>query len=243
MIKTLYCGGDSWTEGDELGLPYVHGITDLYMLNNSWPAKLAELLNVSMFVNEGLGGTSNTRIFRKAVKFIREYSKKADTKQLMVVVCWTTLDRDEIPIDLKTDKDWDIPIQQYGVNWPNHSEVNKLDTVTKTALEQIHKPYTITIGNKSRTNLHIERMWQLKQICQSLNVKLVQTFALDIPAFDPNDDRFVKEYQNEIGYLDEIFINYCRKKNYPLAPGGHCYEQGHEGWAKYINEHINNSLL
>ena len=58
MIKTLYCGGDSWTEGDELGLPYVHGITDLYMLNNSWPAKLAELLNVSMFVNEGLGGTS-----------------------------------------------------------------------------------------------------------------------------------------------------------------------------------------
>ena len=72
------------------------------------PQKLAELLNTTMFVNEGLGGTSNTRIFRKAVTFIREYSKKADTKQLLVVVCWTTLDRDEIPTDLTTDKDWYI---------------------------------------------------------------------------------------------------------------------------------------
>jgi len=237
-MKTLYVNGDSWTEGDELGLPYKENETELYQFNNSWGWQLHKLLGTIMHFNDGKGGTSNDRIFRRTTKFIKEYSKKADPTQLVVAICWTTLDRDEIPVDVNDDTNWYIPIQMYGVNLPNHSNINKLNDTTVTALKQMEKPYTVTIGPNSRSEEQYLRMWNLKQICNSLGIKLVQSWALDIPQFNPGDDNFVEEYMNDIQYLPEIFINFCRKNNYPLAPGGHCLEVGHENWAKYIYENI-----
>ena len=57
MIKCLYANGDSWTEGDELGLPYTDN-TPTYRLQNSWPKLLSDKLDIPAFVNEGLRGTS-----------------------------------------------------------------------------------------------------------------------------------------------------------------------------------------
>ena len=45
----------------------------------------------------------------------------------------------------------------------------------------MHTYYTTTLGTESRKQMQFERMWNLQQIAKSLNVKLVQTFALDEP--------------------------------------------------------------
>ena len=267
-MKTLYVNGDSWTEGDELGLPYEENETELYRFYNSWGGQLHKLLGTIMHFNDGKGGTSNHRIFRRTIKFIREYSKRADPTQLVVAVCWTTLDRDEIPVDIipysmsssrlqpgniplgfhgmnrPCSNDpiegigWYIPIQMYGVNLPHYSSINKLNDTTITALKQMEKPYTVTIGSKSRSEEQYLRMWNLKQICNSLEIKLVQSWALEDGEFEPGSNDFVEEYMDDIQYLPEIFIKFCRKNNYPLGPGGHCLEVGHENWAKYIYENI-----
>jgi hypothetical protein len=235
---TLYTNGDSWTQGDELGLPYKEHETEAEQYYWSWPWQLHKLLGTTMCFNDAVKGTSNNRIFRRTTNFIRNYNKHYNPRELIVVVCWTTLDRDEIPIDVN-DTGWHIPIQMYGVKLPNHSEISKLDATTTEALNQIHKPYTMTLpGIKVRSELQYSRMWNLKQICDSLGIKLIQSWALDIPQFDPTHNDFVKQWIDDIKYLPEIFINYCRKKNYPLGPGGHCYKDGHEGWAKYIYENI-----
>lgn len=286
-MKTLYCGGDSWTQGDELGLPYREAITEKYEFENSYPFHLSQLLNSTMLVNDGQGGTSNSRIFRRAINFIRDYSKKSNSSELLVVVCWTTIDRDEIPIDVElttekqkemirqdqdtpswipirksftawlktpnsTDIDssngavsWWIPYQAHGISEPNHSEVFKLDNNTKLNLQNLYKNYLTSHGDKSRIDIQYNRMWQLKQICKSLDVKLLQCWALEHPGFTLYGGQPVitKSYQDELGYLMIPFIEFCRDNNHEFFPGGHCKEPGHEAWARHLYENISNTLL
>ena len=98
---TLYTNGDSWTQGDELGLPYKEHETEAEQYYWSWPWQLHKLLGTTMCFNDAVKGTSNNRIFRRTTNFIRNYNKHYNPRELIVVVCWTTLDRDEIPIDVK----------------------------------------------------------------------------------------------------------------------------------------------
>jgi hypothetical protein len=241
-MKTLYANGDSWTQGDELGMPYVEHQTESFEMYWSWPWQLHKLLKTTVCINEGLKGTSNDRIFRRTTSFIRKYQKKYNTKDLTVAICWTTPDRWEIPVDVESNGEWEgwhIPVQQYGVNFPNFSHVSVIDDVAKQGLDNIHKPWVLTLpAIMARSLAHYNRMWQLKQICNSLNIKLIQTFALDWGEFDVTDENYNNEWHTDIQYLDKIFINYCRDNEYKLAPGGHPYKEGHEGWAKYIYDNI-----
>ena len=237
-MKTLYTNGDSWTQGDELGLPYVEHQTEAVELYWSWPWQLHKLLGTSICVNEARKGTSNERIFRRTTNFINNYSKKHNVEDLTVVVCWTTLDRWEIPVAAQVQNKttpWFMPIQQYGVNFPNTSKISKLKKDIVTGLEQLYKPYTMTLpSNKARALAQYNRMWQLKQICENLNIKLVQSFALDVTEFDSTRNGYIKEWHDDIGYVERAFINHCREINCELAPGGHPLQKGHEEWAKLI---------
>jgi hypothetical protein len=245
MIRCLYANGDSWTEGDELGLPWNDITTPMYRHNNSWPKLLASQLNVPVCINEGMRGTSGARIFRKTARFMREWCRNYNGSELLVVVCWTTLERDELPIDVEYTHStipYYIPYHYYKYNMPHLSQISKVDSVVLHAMEKMHPLYTTTVGEESRAEMQYERMWNLQQIANSLNVKLIQCFALDSPHFDNTDPKFRQDWHNDLSYITKQFINFCRDRNLPLAPGGHCLEEGHQQWAEYIYEHVNNNF-
>lgn len=244
MIKCLYAGGDSWTEGDELGLPWDDISTPVYRYNNSWPKLLADKLKATCF-NDGLRGTSGTRIFRRATRFMHNWCKTRDANDLLVVVCWTTLDRDELPIDVVYPSQtvpYYIPYHYYKYNMPHMSKISSIDNMVKQTIEKMHPLYTVTLGDESRAEMQYERMQNLKHIANSLGVNLIQTFALDCPHFDNNQKNFRSDWQKEIQYYPIQFNNFCRQNNIPLASGGHCLEEGHQQWAEQINELYTNNI-
>lgn len=228
MIKCLYANGDSWTEGDELGLPYTDN-TPTYRLHNSWPKLLANKMNIPAVVNEAIRGTSGTRIARRTIRFMREWCNKKPGAELLVVVCWTTFERDELPVDWQGPAY--IPYHNVCYNVPGHSpQGNDFDEFLKQTLEKMHPMYTTTLGSESRKQMQFERMWNLQQIARSLNVKLIQTFALDDP--DP-------AWLKDVNYLMPTFIDMCRSQNWKQGPGGHTLEEGHKGWTNYLYQMIN----
>ncbi len=227
MIKCLYANGDSWTEGDELGLPYTDN-TPTYRLRNSWPSILAKKLYIPAVVNEGLRGTSGTRIARRTIRFMREWCNTKPGEELLVVVCWTTFERDEVAVDWQGPAY--IPYHNVCYNLPGHSQVEDFDPFLKETFEKMHTYYTTTLGTESRKQMQFERMWNLQQIAKSLNVKLVQTFALDKP--DP-------AWLSEVNYIMPTFIDMCSNQYWERGQGGHTLEEGHEGWANYLYQTIN----
>jgi|TARA_B110000858_G_scaffold118950_1_gene135817 hypothetical protein len=230
MINCLYANGDSWTEGDELGLPYSDN-TPTYRLQNSWPKLLADKLQVPAVVNEAIRGTSGSRIARRTTRFMREWCNKHPGAELLVVVCWTTFERDELPIDWQGAKY--IPYHNVCYNLPGHipgkDELN-VDPLLVDTINKMHKQYTTTLGSESRKQMQFERMWNLQQIAKSLNVKLVQTFALDEPGEDWNKD---------VNYITPSFIDMTKSQGWTCGTGGHTLEEGHKGWANYLYQTIN----
>ena len=62
-MKTLYVNGDSWTYGQELRDDTTDDLS--YKFYNTWPWHVAQHFQIPQLVNEGQGGGSNDRIFRK----------------------------------------------------------------------------------------------------------------------------------------------------------------------------------
>ena len=84
-------------------------------------------------------------------------------------------------------------------------------------------------------------MWQLKQICKSLGVTLVQSFALDIPAFDTSDDRFVEEYPKKLDILQRYSLTIVERTTIPVPMADTVTSKDTKDGQRYINEQINNS--
>ena len=228
--KCLYAGGDSWCEGDELGLPYDPVHTPLYRQGHSWPRLLANRLGVDVCVNDGLRGTSGSRIYRRAMRFIRTWLKYNRAQDLTVVVGWTTLERDETPVDADykgVKVPYYIPYHWHCYNLPTMSNRMTIDPVVLKSLEAVHKPYTLTQGERSRSAVQLERMANLELTCKSLGVKLLQTWALD-----PDRTEFETVQQLKIS-----FVEYTRLHGLELASGGHPLEQGHREWATTLKDY------
>ena len=229
-MKCLYAGGDSWCEGDELGLPYDPVATPVYRYKNSWPSLLATQLRIPVTVNDGLRGTSGTRIYRRAMRFIRQWCSSRPAADLTVVLGWTTLDRDETAIDADykgTKVPYYIPYHWHCYNLPTMSTRMTIDETVLSSLKSLHAPLTLTLGDRSRTDLQLERMANLSLTCDALGVKLLQTWALDPPrtAFE------------SVAQLKISFIEYCRQNAIATGKGGHALEQGHALWAQTLKDY------
>ena len=100
-MKTLYVNGDSWTYGQELRDDTTDDLS--YKFYNTWPWHVAQHFQIPQLVNEGQGGGSNDRIFRKTIDYIRNY--KGKPSELLVIVAWTTYERLELPVAVKRKHD------------------------------------------------------------------------------------------------------------------------------------------
>ena len=229
-MKCLYAGGDSWCEGDELGLPYDPVTTPVYRYKNSWPSLLATQLRIPITVNDGLRGTSGSRIYRRATRFIRNWLQHHRASDLTVVLGWTTLERDEVPIDVDykgVKAAYYIPYHWHQYNLPTMSERMTVESVVLESLKRIHDSYTLTLGTTSREQIQLERMLNLQLLCDSVGVRLLQTWALD-------PDR---TFCNTVPQLPVSFVEYCRQYGLATGSGGHGLESAHTQWALTLKDY------
>src|SRR5574337_364244 len=112
MIDFLYANGCSWTHGNGLDtdplftkIPESPKKTE-FVNKYRWPDRLASYIKCDL-LNDGWGAGSNNRIIRTTCEFLQNYPKEK-YKNLLVALAWTTIERNEIFLDLEETniKDW-----------------------------------------------------------------------------------------------------------------------------------------
>ena len=242
MIKTLYVNGDSWTFGQELKDDTTDHLT--YKFYNTWPWHVAQELKIPQLVNEAQGGGSNDRIFRKTIDYVRNY--KSNPKELLVIVAWTTYERFELPVAVERKHDngyteWESLDVEY-----TSMLMNSKPNVTDKLMLDYHMNRTMLNSSKVNSYKFFNLQWLLKQVCDNLGIKLLQTYALDNPEFvkgtpeanikwldaiSPYPISFTRQLM-EVEHLEDV-----------RAPMRHPNEQGHKLLATNIVKHLQQGIL
>lgn len=239
MIKTLYANGDSWTFGQELRDYANDHLT--YKFYNTWPWHLAQRLDIPQVVNDALGGTSNYRIFRKTIDYIRNY--KGNYNHLLVIVAWTTYERVELPVVVKKQhnngySEWETLETEYTSMLMNSKpNVKTKDSMTDKLIQDWHMNRTLLNHSKINSYEFFNLQWLLKQTCNSLGVNLLQMYALDNPEFVANTPEANTKWMDAISPYPESFNKMLMRvegRQDVRAPGRHPNEQGHQKIADRI---------
>ena len=134
-IKKLYTNGDSWTYGQELGDGFPDELD--YKFYNTWPWFLSRHMKIPQVINDGLGGGSCDRIFRKTVDYIKSQDTIEDT---IFVLGWTSEERFEWPSKVK---------KVFHDGWKEDywEEINYISMLFSTEISNIgnSREYTDTI--------------------------------------------------------------------------------------------------
>lgn len=240
MINYLYANGCSWTHGNGINEDPKY-IKNTSLLDYAWPAELGKLLNCKVN-NDAWGGGSNTRIVRKTISFIEQYpSDKVDG--LLVIIGWTTPERDE------------IFVPAHG-NWCNYNaaqtfsdqfiskeltdtqrEVNRnIDKVQKSFVTWVH-------SHSSDLNKYFQEIFLLKNYLENKKVKYVFFNALPwtwIPL--ELTESYIHKYRafssaNFIGPdTDETMMSFCLENNFPISSCIHPMIEGHKFWAEKLHK-------
>ena len=239
MIKTLYVNGDSWTFGQELKDGTIDDLD--YKFYKSWPWHVARQLKIPQLVNEGLGGGSNDRIFRKTIDYIRNY--KGNPSELQVIVAWTTYERIEMPVSVKRKHDngyteWESVDNEYISILLNNPHLNKTnDEDLDRLLPEYHKIRTMLNSSKVNSYKFFNLQWLLKQACDNLGINLLQIYALDNPEFVLGRPEANEKWLDAISPYPISFNRQLMEVEHledVRAPGRHPNEQGHKLIAKNI---------
>jgi len=237
MIKTLYANGDSWTFGQELKDDNTDHLT--YKFYNTWPWHVAQELKIPQLVNEAQGGGSNDRIFRKTIDYIRNY--KGNPEELLVIVAWTTYERFELPVAVKREHnngytDWESLDIEY-----TSMLMNSKPNVTDKLMLDYHMNRTMLNSSKVNSYKFFNLQWLLKQACDNLGVRLLQTYALDNPEFVLGRPEANEKWLDAISPYPISFNRQLMEYEHledVRAPGRHPNELGHKKLAKTIVAHL-----
>lgn len=237
MIKTLYANGDSWTFGQELKDDNTDHLT--YKFYNTWPWHVAQELKILQLVNEAQGGGSNDRIFRKTIDYIRNYKGKPE--ELLVIVAWTTYERFELPVAVKREHnngytDWESLDIEY-----TSMLMNSKPNVTDKLMLDYHMNRTMLNSSKVNSYKFFNLQWLLKQACDNLGVRLLQTYALDNPEFVLGRPEANEKWLDAISPYPISFNRQLMEYEHledVRAPGRHPNELGHKKLAKTIVAHL-----
>ena len=237
MIKTLYANGDSWTFGQELKDDNTDHLT--YKFYNTWPWHVAQELKILQLVNEAQGGGSNDRIFRKTIDYIRNY--KGNPEELLVIVAWTTYERFELPVAVKREHnngytDWESLDIEY-----TSMRMNSKPNVTDKLMLDYHMNRTMLNSSKVNSYKFFNLQWLLKQACDNLGVRLLQTYALDNPEFVLGRPEANEKWLDAISPYPISFNRQLMEYEHledVRAPGRHPNELGHKKLAKTIVAHL-----
>ncbi len=234
MSKILYANGCSWTAGQ--GMPEDEKFVGNDYKAFAWPAPLGRMLNYNV-VNQALGGGSNKRMVRMTCKFVNSLPKES-YKDLLVVLGWTTAERNEIYIN----NEWyTFNAQQV---FSEHNILKRLDKDIVSGIDRYQKEYVTYIENPLVNLLYYYQEKQLLScFLESKGIKYL--FSNSLPSHWGYIEAEEFQYQNYLAnvktkymYDDITFNKYCEEENLLLSKCIHPLVEANESWADHLKEKI-----
>ena len=97
-MKRLVAYGCSWTEGEGSDVSIESTLSPnekrIFRNTNSWPQKLADLLDIATTINRGVSGNSNRKIFNDIIKDVENENVTSDD---FVCIMFSSSLRDYVP--------------------------------------------------------------------------------------------------------------------------------------------------
>jgi hypothetical protein len=227
-MKYLYANGDSWTHGTEIvDLDGYNSASTKYY--NTWPWLLSQSLNIPICVNDAQGGASNIRIFRRTVDYINRWiGHRKRPEDLIVVVGWTTPERNEVAVDTAI---YSITIQDY-------LRLHKID-VDEKLLKDYHSAFYNVYSDSYGEYMTAMYMTNLRMLCKGLGIKYYDFIA--IGKHPAHWQEFIKtEWNLEIDnmYLKNSWSGSAYEDNWSRYQYGHPTIETHKLWADILAKEI-----
>lgn len=232
--KYLYCNGDSWTFGEEIGLDHMQQhLNEKYY--NSWPWFLSKELDIPICINDAIGAGSNERIYRKTFQFIKDYINKGkDPKELLVVIGWTTPERTEIGMSVnETDIEY--------VRITTHSVLNASKNINKTIMGDIES-YRDHFLNLYSENSGIQKqlmfMDNLRFLCKQFGIEYYDFIAIGY--WPPKIIEKARQINVKLKnfYTLDTFNNAVHSNDWSTYSLKHPTPESHKKWANVLKKFI-----
>jgi hypothetical protein len=255
VIETLYANGCSWTAGN--GIEQDPSLSHLplngrfaILKNYVWPTKLASLLEIPEVINDAEGAGSNARMVRTTIQYIQSIPKSKH-KNLLVVLGWTTVDRNELFFHEGDIKGWckfnaTQLVSSHAGFRPNFSKsfLNKIDDWQKTYVAEFYNVY-------SHYFRYYQELYLMKNLLNNLKIKHLFFNSLN-GYYIPTTIDYKKEFANEIENIQSpnilctrdcddsknVMVEFCIKNNIPLSTCMHPMVLGHQMWALHLYREI-----
>jgi len=261
MIDFLYANGCSWTAGngieDDPSLSHL-SIAERWshLMPNSWPSAIAKMFNVD-YTNEAMGAGSNVRMVRTTCDFLRKYPKER-YRSLVVVLGWTTVDRNEMYLREDDKAGWCMFNATQPVS--SHSPPFRPD-FSKQYLDRIdawQQDYLLDVySHHANYTRFFQEMYLMSNLLENLGIKYL--FFSSLPwrnTWLPSHESFdiCQRFEQEISVLKKpqilntrdcsdtlnVMSEFCRINQVPMARDHHTMIEGHRRWAEHLYQEFNN---
>lgn len=227
----LYVNGDSHSAGAEAVNPYCFAeddptYADLMRkphpdnLAVSYGQQLAEQYSATL-VCDAESGSSNTRILRTTYNYLKTHTPD------LLVIGWATWEREEVTIDGET-----YQFSAGLITDPFSEKVKQLYKEWVVGRDQVQK-----YSDQAQ-----EEIWKLHQYLVNKNIKHVffNTFSGLTPTTQLDwGSCYIHPYNHKQTYF-KLLTAWGHK---PIAEGSyHLGADAHTAWAKYLQNHLTNSL-
>ena len=271
MIEQVYVNGCSWTAGNELEQdPAFHQYLadnnlhiedpnddynwnildsdnqivsryDLHYNDFNWASRLKTLSGAKNLLNDAIGGASNTRILRKTLDYVYNL-KPADYTKTLIVIGWTTSERDEIYVN-NTWQRWNL-VQPFSTT-VDRLEIN--DDVYIKHMDQLHKNYNALVYNDyARIKAYFNSVFLLSNTLNNLGIKHFFFNALP-PWWEGGEFKtsvnVPEEFEQELAWHEnqknlqnfrDSFMHYVHMNDLSVGKYLHPLHTAHTLWANYI---------
>lgn len=251
--KMLYANGCSWTYGN--GIEHDPLLIHLNPTERAdaakratWPEVLAKKLDREC-INDALGGGSNKRMVRTTCNFLQSIPVEK-YKDLLVVLGWTTVDRNEIFLQEGAAEQWAVfnatqgTSHQIKSSQPGTFSNNYLDSI-----DRYQKSYiSIAFNHKYNCSQFFQEMYLMSNLLENFGIKYMFFSSLPWKWNFGTNVNVESEFKTQIESLRKpcilntrecsdslnVMADFCTVNNLPFAPDHHTMVRGHAAWAEHL---------
>jgi hypothetical protein len=279
MIDTLYVNGCSWSSGNELEedpkfVEYIEkiglrkqdtsdpfnwnlidadgrlaGTYDQHYNQFNWSRELQHILNIPNLVNHAVGASSNRKILRNTLEYVRSRTPQ-QLEKLLIVIGWTDSTRNELYVN----NSW----QRFNLTQPfsttyDYNNIRHLSTEQLKQIDKMQELFTVcTDSEYMGVHDYFNSVYLLANTLENLKVKYMFFNALpawwsagnlktnfDVENSFAQEIKHHNEHNNIMHHKDSMF-DFVNRNNYPVGQFLHPLSLAHTDWAKHLNTELKN---